>query len=124
MGYRADVPDLLAAADLFVLPSRFEGLPLAVLEAMAHGLPVVATRVGGTDEVVIDGVTGRLVGPGDPDALAAAIGDVLGDPDHARALGLKGQARFSTPSRRPAWRTRRRGSFESLGVSPGRNRGW
>ena len=120
MGYRADVSDLLAAADLFVLPSRFEGLPLALLEAMAHGLPVVATRVGGTDEVLIDGVTGRLVGPGDSDALAAAIDDVLGDPDHARALGLNGQARFidAFTASRMADETAR--LFRELGVSPGR----
>ena len=119
MGYRADVPDLLAAADLFVLPSRFEGLPLAVLEAMAHGLPVVATRVGGTDEVLIDGVTGRLVGPGDPETLAAAICEVLGNPDQARALGLKGRARFfdAFTASRMADETAR--LFQDLGVSPG-----
>ncbi len=122
MGYRADVPDLLAAADLFVLPSRFEGLPLAVLEAMAHGLPVVATRVGGTDEVLIDGVTGRLVGPGDPDTLASAIGEVLGNPDHARALGLEGQARFfdAFTASRMADETAR--LFQELGVPPGPQR--
>ncbi len=119
MGYRTDVPDLLAAADLFVLSSRFEGLPLAMLEAMAHGLPVVATRVGGTDEVLIDGVTGRLVGPGDSDALAAAIDDVLGNRARARALGRNGQARFSGAftASRMADETAR--LFQELGVSPG-----
>ena len=118
MGYRADVPDLLAAADLFVLPSRFEGLPLAMLEAMAHGLPVVATRVGGTDEVLLDGVTGRFVEPGDPETLAVAIGDVLADPDRARALGLEGRARFfdAFTASRMADETAR--LFHELGVSP------
>ncbi len=66
LGFRADVPDLLAAADLFVLPSRMEGLPLAVLEAMSHGLPIVTTRIGGNPEVVTDGEHGLLVPIEDP----------------------------------------------------------
>jgi glycosyltransferase involved in cell wall biosynthesis len=73
LGHRDDVPDLLAAADVFVLPSLFEGLPLVLLEAMAMRLPIVATNVPGTDEVIEDGVTGRLVPPADPLALAAAL---------------------------------------------------
>lgn len=119
MGYRADVPDLLAAATLFVLPSRFEGLPLAVLEAMAHGLPVVATRVGGTDEVLIDGVTGRFAEPGDPESLAVTIADVLDDPDQARVLGRNGRARFlgAFTASRMADETAQ--LFQELGVSPG-----
>ncbi len=94
LGVRADIPDLLAAADLAILPSRFEGLPLAVLEAMAAGIPVVATRVGGTDEVVQDGVTGHLVTPSDPAALAAAITDLLAQPAEARSFGAAGRERF------------------------------
>lgn len=77
LGHRDDVPALMAAADLFVLPSRFEGHPLAALEAMALGLPVVGTRVCGLDEAVIDGETGLLVPPDRPDDLAAAILDLL-----------------------------------------------
>lgn len=73
LGYRDDVPRLLAAADLFVLASAHEGLPVAVMEAFALGVPVVATAVGGLVEAVTDGVSGLLVPPGDPDALAAAI---------------------------------------------------
>jgi glycosyltransferase involved in cell wall biosynthesis len=77
LGHRTDVADLMTAADLFVLPSLFEGLPLVVLEAMTAGLPVIGTRVCGTTEAVVDGVTGRLVPPGDAPALAAAILDAF-----------------------------------------------
>jgi glycosyltransferase involved in cell wall biosynthesis len=93
LGSRDDVPDLLAAADLFVLPSRFEGLPLALLEAMAAGLPVVATRVCGTDEVVDHGRTGLLAESRDPDSLARAISAVLALPDRGAALGAAGRGR-------------------------------
>ena len=84
---------MLPAADLFVLPSLFEGLPLSVLEAMAAGLPVVGTRIGGTEEAVADGMTGRLVPARDPAALAAAILEVLDDPDKAARWGATGRQR-------------------------------
>ncbi|GJG86442.1 hypothetical protein tb265_16230 [Gemmatimonadetes bacterium T265] len=93
LGARDDVPALLAASDLFVLPSLFEGLPLSVLEAMAARTPVIATRIGGTDEAVVDGETGLLVPPRDPEALAAAIRRLLGDPALARRLAAAGHAR-------------------------------
>ena len=93
LGRRHDVADLLAAADLFVLPSLFEGLPLVVLEAMAAGLPVVGTRVCGTAEAVHDGVTGRLVPAKDAPALATAIVEVLDDPELARRRGAAGRER-------------------------------
>ncbi len=73
LGHREDVPNLLARADLFVLPSRFEGLPTAIIEAMAAGRPVVATSVAGTPEIVREGETGWLVPPGQPSALANSI---------------------------------------------------
>ncbi len=73
LGWRRDVPDLLQAMDVFLLTSRFEGLPRAVLQAMAAGVAVVATAVDGTPEVVEDGVTGLLVPPGRPEAAAAAV---------------------------------------------------
>ncbi len=92
-GLRDDIPDILAALDVFILPSRWEGLPLVVLEAMAAGLPVVATAVGGTPEVVMDGVTGLLVPPRDPDALAQAITRLLRDPDLRRKMGQAGRER-------------------------------
>ena len=95
LGRRDDVPHLLAAADPFVLPSLFEGLPLAVLEAMAARLPVVGTRVCGTSEAVQDGVTGRLVPPEDAAALTAAIVQVLDAPDLAARWGAAGRARVA-----------------------------
>ena len=118
LGRRSDVPDLMAASDLFVLPSLFEGLPLAVLEAMAAGLPVVATAVGGTDEAVVDEVTGRLVRPGDAAALATAITACLSDPAMASAFGAAARARFRTvfTARRMANETA--ALYSSLGVEP------
>jgi glycosyltransferase involved in cell wall biosynthesis len=73
LGYRRDVPQLIAALDAYVLPSLWEGLPLALLEALALGKPIVATRVGGNPEVVEDGENGLLVPPRDPEALARAL---------------------------------------------------
>jgi len=92
-GHREDVLSLLAGCDVFALPSRVEGLPLVVLEAMAQARPVVATRVGGTPELVIDGETGILVPPGDVSGLARALGELLADPERARRLGEAGRAR-------------------------------
>jgi len=91
LGFREDVGDLLHAADLFVHPSRSEGLPLAVIEAMSVGLPVVASDVGGIPEVVSDGVTGILVPPEDVDSLAAGIASLLADPARAEAIGETGR---------------------------------
>jgi glycosyltransferase involved in cell wall biosynthesis len=90
-GERADVPELLAGFDVFAFPSLFEGLCLAVIEAQAAGIPVVATPVGGIRETVVDGETGLLVPPHDPPALAAAISRLLDDP--ALASQLAGEAR-------------------------------
>lgn len=83
LGHREDPVRVLVAADVFCLSSRFEGLPISLLEAMAAGLAVVATRVGGVPSVVTDGREGRLVPPGDPDALAAALLE-LRDPGFRR----------------------------------------
>ena len=92
-GQRDDVPELLAVMDVLVLPSLYEGLPNAVLEAMAAGKPVIATRVGGTPEVVEDEVTGLLVPPRDPEALAQAIIALLQDRERAKAMGRAGRER-------------------------------
>ena len=94
-GEREDVPEILAGADVFVLSSLSEGLPLSILEAMAAGLPVVASSVGGIPEVVIDGETGLLVPPGDPQSLAAAIERLLADPALRRRLGEAGRIRVA-----------------------------
>ena len=93
-GHRDDARALLAAADVFALPSRHEGMPLVALEAMDAGLPVVATRVIGSAEVVEDGVTGALVRPADPAALAAALERLLVDPALRRRQGAAGRRRF------------------------------
>lgn len=98
-GWSSDVGRHLTEADLFVMSSRSEGLSLTLLEAMAAGLPIVATAVGGNPEVIEHGRTGLLVPHGDPTALATAIGEILGDPARAAAMGTAGRqrvmARFS-----------------------------
>lgn len=91
------IPGLLAQADVFVNPSYSEGLPTAVLEAAASGLPVVATKVGGTAEIVEDGVSGYLIEPRDRPALTQALERLLDDPGRAGAMGARGRliaARF------------------------------
>jgi glycosyltransferase involved in cell wall biosynthesis len=99
LGLRDDVDAWLAAADVFVHPSLSEELPLAILEAMAAGAPIVATRVGGVANAVVHGETGLLSPPGDPDALRDAIGALLRDEPRRRALGraarARAEARFS-----------------------------
>jgi glycosyltransferase involved in cell wall biosynthesis/uncharacterized membrane protein len=93
LGARSDVPDLLAGADVFVLSSRSEGLPMSVLEAMAAGLPVVATDVGGVSELVLEGETGLLVPRGDTTALAQALERLLRDEDLRRRMAASARAR-------------------------------
>lgn len=122
LGNREDVAALLAECDVFALSSLAEGIPLTILEAMAAGLPVVATHVGGVGEVIVDDVTGTLVPPSDPAALAAALGRYVQDQDlrqrHGRAGRARVEAKFSLSAmvsaytdlydallagRRPAW---------------------
>jgi glycosyltransferase involved in cell wall biosynthesis len=95
LGFRNDVADLLAAADFFVLPSRAEGFPMSVLEAMSHRLPVVATPVGGNPELVTGDVHGYLVPVDDPAALASAMEKLAGDEALRRRLGDAGRARVT-----------------------------
>ncbi len=97
-----DLRPLYQRADLFVLSSRAEALPNVILEAMAAGLPVVATRVGGVPEAVVPEATGLLVSPGDDAGLAAALGRLLDDPEARRAMGRQARGRvlghFSFPA--------------------------
>ena len=87
------VRGLLRGAAALVVPSIYEGMPLVILEAMEAGVPVVVSRVSGIPEVVEDGVTGWLVPPEDPAALAAALSEVLDRPDEARRRGDAGRRR-------------------------------
>lgn len=93
IGARPDVERVLAALDVFVLSSRSEGLSNTILEAMAAGLPVVATHVGGADELVVEGETGLLVPSNDPAALAGAVGRLLSNPALRQTMGEAAQAR-------------------------------
>jgi glycosyltransferase involved in cell wall biosynthesis len=93
LGYREDVPAILAAADIFALPSHFEGLPMSVIEAMLTGLPVVATDVRGPREQVVCGVTGLLVPPRDVPALAAALRRLVSDSVLRGRMGLAARER-------------------------------
>jgi glycosyltransferase involved in cell wall biosynthesis len=96
LGYRADVPHLLRDFDVFVLPSTSEGFPLSLLEAMTCGKAIIATRCGGPEELVNDGVDGHLVPVGDAESLAEHIITVLSNPAHAAQLGI---AALETASR-------------------------
>lgn len=92
-GSRRDIPRVLHAVDAFVLPSLYEGFGIAILEAMAAGKPVIATAVGGIPEFVLSGETGLLVEPGNVEALADAIDQLLSHPQQAQTMGVKGRIR-------------------------------
>jgi glycosyltransferase involved in cell wall biosynthesis len=95
MGYCRDIPSFLRSLDLYVHPARFEGMPNAVLEAMAAGCAIVATAVDGTLELIEDGKHGWLVPPEDPAALASALEEVLTHPDEARRRGTAARGRVA-----------------------------
>ncbi len=90
-GHRSDIPALLAASDVFALPSLTEALPTVLAEAMAAGLPIVATTVGGIPEMVDHGVNGLLVPPADPGALSGAVIRMLDNPVQTAAMGRAGE---------------------------------
>jgi glycosyltransferase involved in cell wall biosynthesis len=98
LGNRSDVPDLLASFDVFAYPSRFEGLCVAVIEAQAAGIPVVATPVGGIKETVLEGETGWLVPVGDARALADRIVHVLEEPEEATRVADEARRRTASYS--------------------------
>jgi glycosyltransferase involved in cell wall biosynthesis len=93
-GDRRDVPELLGEAGVFVLSSRYEGLPLSIIEAMRAGVPVLASRVGGVPELVRDGETGGLFPAGDADALRGLLSGLLDDPERRRRLGAAGRQAY------------------------------
>jgi glycosyltransferase involved in cell wall biosynthesis len=95
LGMRSDAADLLAGCDVFVVPSRSEGLGVVALEAMAAARPVVASAVGGLAHAVVEGRTGLLVSPEDPDALARALARVIEDPALRESLGDAGPGRVA-----------------------------
>ncbi len=105
LGLRTDVSRLLAASDLYVNSSHWEGMPVALLEAMAAGLPVVATDVGDVPRV-LDASSGVLVPPRDPAALASAIAELVADPAQRQQLGAGGRARASAHFGAQAWAKR------------------
>jgi len=92
-GFRTDIPDILSALDVFILPSLSEGLGTAVLEAGAAGLPIIASNVGGIPDIIEDGASGILVPPTDVSALAEAIKSVYSNPEKAKLLGMAAQRR-------------------------------
>jgi glycosyltransferase involved in cell wall biosynthesis len=92
LGHREDIPDLMAAADVLLLTSRSEGIPQAISQAMGTGLPVIATMVGGVPELIVNEVTGLLVPPENPPAVAAALQRVAADPEAARDLAGRGRS--------------------------------
>lgn len=93
-GYREDMPGVMNTIDVFVLTSVFEASPIVVMEAMACAKPVVATRVGGVPEIVVDGETGILVPPKEPEAISEAVLYLLNHPEGAKEMGLKGRQRM------------------------------
>jgi glycosyltransferase involved in cell wall biosynthesis len=94
LGHRKDVPEVLAAGDVFVFPSLYEGFGGALLEAMALGLPIVASDIPAVREVVDDGANAILVPPGDAPALASAIDGLLDDTGRRQAFGARGRTMF------------------------------
>ncbi|MGE5112081.1 MAG: glycosyltransferase [Acidobacteriaceae bacterium] len=92
LGFRSDIPEILGSLSVFVLSSASEGFSIATIEAMASGRPVVVTRCGGPEELVHDGETGLLVPPNDPQAMADAIGKIIGTDCFAASLGSKAAA--------------------------------
>ncbi len=113
-GERADVPDIMRGLDCFALPSLAEGISNTILEAMASGLPVLATNVGGNPELVLAGHTGRLVPAGDVEALAAGLVGMAGDPAGAAAMGRAGRERVEQHFSLPAMVSAYQGLYDRL----------
>jgi len=120
LGIRRDVPAVLAAVDVAVLSSDYEGSPLSVMEYMAAAKPVVSTRVGGVPELLAEDVHGLLVQPRDPEALAAAVARLLRDPALAKRLGAEGRQRQQREFSLEAMVHRIEDLYEELWLASGR----
>lgn len=114
---QSDVADALAQADLFVLPSLAEGVPVVLMEAMASRIPVVTTRITGVPELVEDGVAGRLVPPGDTNALAGVIAALLADPGLRARMGAAGRDKVEQEFDVSREATRLLSMFRETGIS-------
>jgi glycosyltransferase involved in cell wall biosynthesis len=124
LGYRsqAEVAEELAQTDVFVLPSFAEGVPVVLMEAMAAQVPVLTTRIAGVPELVEDGVNGRLVPPGDTDAFAQALDEMLSSPDTRKAYGVAGRARVVAAfdaAQEAQWLSDLFGVYAGNGPNPG-----
>ena len=122
VGERDDIAELLSTADIFVLSSASEGMPISIIEAMAAELPVVATAVGGIPELIVDGETGFLVPARDSSALAHALGCLVADPALRRRQGKAARARAEREFDLPAFRRAHIALYSSLlsarGIAP------
>jgi glycosyltransferase involved in cell wall biosynthesis len=116
LGRRDDVPELLAEADCLLLTSDYEGCPIAVLEAMAAAVPVVATNVGGVPELVVDSETGLLADARDVQGLADCVGLILGNPDFATRVGTAGRARATSQFSRRQMQEKTFALYRELGL--------
>jgi glycosyltransferase involved in cell wall biosynthesis len=116
----AEVARVMAACDLFCLPSRYEGYARVLMEAAAAGLPVVTTDVSGSDDAVKSGLSGLIVPVGDAAALRAALEALLADPARAREMGLRGQAHMREAAARHASPRRQIEIWEELVRRAGR----
>ena len=116
-GQRVNVPELLPAFDVFVLSSRYEGLPTAVVEAMMCGIPVVATAVNSVGDVVVPGETGLLVPPGRPALMARAVGFLLDSPEAASRMAAAAQARLGQRFGEPALRQALTAAYSGEGAA-------
>jgi glycosyltransferase involved in cell wall biosynthesis len=118
LGARSEIPELLNTLDIFVLPSLSEGLPMSILEAMACGLPVVATRVGGIPEVVLDGQTGILVSSQDVPQFASALETLVQQKSIRENLGSQGRQRVVEHFSRQRMVQEYQALYESLMCEP------
>ena len=113
-GERGDVPEVMRGLDCFVLPSLAEGISNTILEAMASGLPVIATDVGGNADLVVAGTTGEIVPPADPERMAQQIVRLANDPELAQRMGLAGRSAVEQKFSMSAMVAAYRGTYDKL----------